>query len=221
MERTPPPASHGTGRGPQRACTPSCTAEGHYPATPARPGGALRATAAYRRHSGRVRWIRTGRHRSSTGEGAASRRHSRRVPAPARDCNGTGTGGGAKTAHETGTTFVSWPHTGRRSRALERRAKMPRPSGSVNSPRSRHPGRLDCIPVNGLRRMRRSSQRGEEEQSDGHGRAKGESTMKQAKETGRAMACAVLVLMAGAACAQPAGTKFRIARSARRWWWCR
>ena len=41
------------------------------------------------------------------------------------------------------------------------------------------------------------------------GRAERESTMKQAKEAGRALTGAVLVLVAGAACAQPAGTTFR------------
>ena len=51
---------------------------GSLPATPpVRPGAALRATAAYRRRSTRVRWIRPGRHRASTGEGTVGGRGAR------------------------------------------------------------------------------------------------------------------------------------------------
>ena len=58
---------------------------GSLPATtPVRPGAAPPCTAAYRRAAAVS---------SGYGEGAASRRGSRRVPATARDCIGTGTGG--------------------------------------------------------------------------------------------------------------------------------
>ncbi len=67
------------------------------------------------------------------GEGAASRRGSRRVPAPARDCNGTGTGG------ERGCG----PEPGRRSRPASALPAGCYPhEGGERVPAARAPGRL-------------------------------------------------------------------------------
>ena len=115
------------------ACPPSCAGGVPYllhPSVPAplrpvrrRTGGAAAVCGGY-------------------GEGAASRRRSRRVPAPARDCNGIGTRG------ERGCG----PGPGRRSRpasALPAGCSPPR-EGGERVPSARAPGRLSrLIPAGG------------------------------------------------------------------------
>ena len=135
----------GVARARERAVAPpapSCAGEGPYPLHPrpsrrrsARYGGLQAA-----QHTCAVDTSRTpsGQHGGRYG----GRPRSQRFPAPARDGNGAGGGRGgcgpgseerAKTARGEAPRSSLGPFQGRRSRAPNRGAKMPRADGSVNS----------------------------------------------------------------------------------------